>query len=454
MRVIIFFILIAFAWSNKSFNRSQIIEINHELQQIKNLIKKGNYSVSKEKLESIQSKYPDLDTSLWWSNYHRSLGYRKTKQKNFYEAALQYRKAFEHKPSEITLNSLATAYIQNKQFFDASNLLESNSNLVSEKNKVKYEQRIAFTYAKMQNFQGAIYRTKNLINLEPNNPKHWSALSQYYMKNGQPEEALDALDRLSSIRPLKYEEKRLKVRASQKNKLGNQHDVAVSSSFEVQLDNELYREHLPTVLRILNQAYMELGRIFNFYPELKTRVNILTNQNYIHASGNKFSIGMRTRSSDEIYIKLDESNNFENPNNLRNTIWHEYNHHLLLLKSNSMGEIPHWFIEGVAMYLEPKELSIRDLKIMTTLIKSDFLFTSDTLPVRIKNYQMYLMARSMVEYLDQEGYLSNILDNLNELTFSYKFTDLFEEIVGMDQLTFTDQWNSNIKAKQIPQKPN
>ena len=119
-----------------------------------------------------------------------------------------------------------------------------------------------------------------------------------------------------------------------------------------------------------------------------------------------------------------------------------------------MGEIPHWFIEGVAMYLEPKELSIRDLKIMTTLIKSDFLFTSDTLPVRIKNYQMYLMARSMVEYLDQEGYLSNILDNLNELTFSYKFTDLFEEIVGMDQLTFTDQWNSNIKAKQIPQKPN
>ena len=63
----------------------------------------------------------------------------------------------------------------------------------------------------MQNFQGAIYRTKNLINLEPNNPKHWSALSQYYMKNGQPEEALDALDGLSSIRPLKYEEKRLKV---------------------------------------------------------------------------------------------------------------------------------------------------------------------------------------------------------------------------------------------------
>ena len=52
----------------------------------------------------------------------------------------------------------------------------------------------------------------------------------------------------------------------------------------------------------------------------------------------------------------------------------------------------------------------------------------------------------MVEYLDQEDYLSNILDNLNELTFSYKFTDLFEEIVGMDQLTFTDQWNSNIKA--------
>ena len=454
MPIIIFLIIVTSYWTKQPFNQSQIIEINQELRQIKNLIQTGKFSVSKEKLDSLQSKYPGLDTSSWWSKYHRSLGYRKTKQNNFYEAVLQYRKAFEHKPNEITLNSLATAYIQNKQYFDASSLLESNSNLISQTNKVKYEQRIAYTYAKMQNFQGAIYRTKNLINMEPNNPKHWSSLSQYYMKNSQPEEALDALDRLSTIRPLKHAEKQMRIRASQKNKLGNQHDVAISSSFEVQLDNELYREHLPTVLRILNEAYMELGRIFNFYPELKTRVNILTNQNYIHASGNEFSIGMRTRSSDEIYIKLDKSNNFENPDKLRSTIWHEYNHHLLLLKSDSMGEISHWFIEGVAMYLEPKELSIRDLKIMTTLIKSDFLFTSNNLPVRIKNYQMYLMARSMVEYLDQEGYLGGILDNLNELTFSYKFTDLFQEIVGMDQLTFTDQWNSNIKSKRIPQNPN
>ena len=112
-----------------------------------------------------------------------------------------------------------------------------------------------------------------------------------------------------------------------------------------------------------------------------------------------------------------------------------------------MGGIPHWFVEGVAMYLEPKELSIRDLKIINTLIKSKLLFTSDNLPVRIKNYQMYLMARSMVEYLDQEGYLGSILDNLDKLTFSYKFTDLFEEIVGMDQLAFTDQWNLGITKR-------
>ena len=454
MRIIILFLLCISCWGNQSLNQSQIKEINREFLQIKHLIKQGNYSVSKEKLVWLEKKYPSLDTESWWSNYHRSLGYQKTKQNNFYEAVLQYRKAFEYKPSEITLNSLATAYIQNKQFFDASNLLESNPKLISEVNKVKYEQRIAFTYAKMQNFQGAIYRTKNLINMEPNNPKHWSTISRYYMKNSEPEEALEALNRLASLRPLKYSEKQLKVRASQKSKIGNQHDVAVSSSFEVQLDNELYREHLPTVLSILNEAYMELGRIFNFYPELKTRVNILTNQNYIHASGNKFSIGMRTRSSDEIYIKLDKSNNFEHPNKLRSTIWHEYNHHLLLLKSNSMGGIPHWFIEGVAMYLEPKELSIRDLKIINTLIKSNLLFTSDNLPVRIKNYQMYLMARSMVEYLDQEGYLGSILDNLNQLTFSYKFTDLFEEIVGMDQLAFTDQWNVNITKRLNQQNLN
>ena len=119
-----------------------------------------------------------------------------------------------------------------------------------------------------------------------------------------------------------------------------------------------------------------------------------------------------------------------------------------------MGGISHWFIEGVAMYLEPKELSSRDHKIMSALVKSHVLFTSDNLPVRMKNYQMYLMARSMVEYLDQLGHLGSILDSLHELTFSYKFGDLFQEIVGINQLVFTDQWNLHLMKSVQVQSPN
>ena len=454
MRLITFLLFCISLRANHSFKPNQIKEINRELTQISGYLGKGDFSISKEKLNSLQNRYPNFDISSWWSKYYHSLGRLKTNQNDFYEAVLQYRKSFDYKPNEITLNSLAKAYVQNKQFFDASHILESNSKLISNKNQAKYEQKIAFIYAKMQNFQGAIYRTKKLLNIEPNNPKHWSVLAQYYMKNSQPENTLETLERLESIRPLRNSEKRLRIQAAQKNKIGNKMDVAVSSSFEVQLDNEQYHEYLPTVLGILDEAYMELGRIFNFYPELKTRVNILTDQNYIHASGNKFSKGMRTRNSDEIYIRLDDTNNFRHPDKLRNTIWHEYNHHLLLLKSNNMGGISHWFIEGIAMYLEPKELSSRDHKIMNTLVKSNVLFTSDNLPVRMKNYQMYLMARSMVEYLDQLGHLGSVLDNLNELTFSYKFGDLFQEIVGIDQLVFTDQWNLHLTKNVQVQSPN
>ena len=454
MRIVIFLMLCTSILAKKSFTNKEIKEINAELKECNNLIQKEKYRSTQKKLSVLHDKYPDLDITAWWSKYHQSLGSFHTKKNNFYEATIEYRKAFEYRPTEITLNSLATAYIQNKQFFDASNLLESNSKYVSEINRAKYEQKIAFAYAQMQNFQGAIYRTKKLINLQPKNPKHWSILSIYYMKNSQPEYALEALEELETMRPLKRSEKELKIQASQKTKIGNKLDVAVSSSFEVQLDNQKYREYIPTILRILDEAYIELGRIFNFYPKLKTRVNILTDQNYIHAAGNNFSIGMRTLNSDEIYIRLNKSNNFNHPEKLRSTIWHEYNHHLLILKTNGMGAIPHWFIEGIAMYLEPRKPSIRDQKIMKTLVKSNLLFNSENLPVRIQNYQMYLMARSMVEYLDQERHLEGIIDNLNQLTFSYKFTDLFEEITGINQLAFTDQWNIKTTAQFTPENLN
>ncbi len=449
MRIIIFLIFCATALATKSFTGREVKEINNELRECKNLIQQDKYRDTEKKLLTLQDKYPQLDITIWWANYYRSMGRFYTKNNNFQKATISYRKAFEFRPNETTLNSLATAYIQNKQFFDASNLLESNSKYISKINRAKYEHRIAYLYAKMQNFQGAIYRTKKLINLEPQNPKHWETLSRYYMKNDQPGEALESLEQLETLRPLVYSEKQLKIQASQKYTIGNKLDVAISSSFEVQIDNEKYLKYIPTILQILNEAYVELGRIFNFYPELKTRVNVLTDQNYIHASGNKFSIGMRTLNSDEIYIRLNESNNFSFPEKLRSTIWHEYNHHLLLLKTNGMGSVPHWFIEGVAMYLEPREFSIKDRKIMNTLIKSNLLFNGNNLPTRIQNYQMYLMARSMVEYLDQESNLAEILDNLNQLTFSFTFANLFEQVTGLNQLEFTDQWNTKVRELLI-----
>ena len=123
----IFLMLCTSILAKKSFTNKEIREINTELKECNNLIQQEKYRATQKKLSTLHDKYPDLDITAWWSNYHQSLGRFHTKKNSFYEATIEYRKAFEYKPTEITLNSLATAYIQNKQFFDASNLLESNS---------------------------------------------------------------------------------------------------------------------------------------------------------------------------------------------------------------------------------------------------------------------------------------------------------------------------------------
>lgn len=446
MKVLIYIILLSTSLQAKqTLHNKDIKLINSKISNYRQYLQNDNYPKAFEILQQLQSNYPKLEyLKGWWANYYATLGKSFQQKNDFYKSVIHFQKAFKYEPNERNLSLLANAYMENRQFFDATNLLESNPQYVSEKNKIKYKKHIALGYEKMENFEGAIYQTKQLINMEPKNPAHWSKLTQFYLKNNQASEALETLERLSRLRPLNGSEKQMKRQAAQKEKVSTKVNTAISSSFEVQIDKEKYRKYLPMILNYLDEAYIELGRIFDFYPRKKTRVNILTDQNYAHVSGSKSSIGMRTLNSDEIYIRLNKSNNFDQPSKLRNTIWHEYNHHLVVLKTQNLGEIPRWFMEGIAMYLEPEELSVKDHKIIKSLAKGKALFTGKTLPVHMSGYQMYLMARSMVEYLDNQGYLNEIVLNLDHLTFSYSFSELFQEITGMDQLKFTDEWNEKL----------
>lgn len=438
--------------ANQTLNNKDIKLINSKVSTYHQHLHNDNYSKALEILKELQSDYPSLEyLKRWWANYYSTLAQNFRKKNNFYKSVIHFEKAFKYDPNERNLSHLANAYMENRQFFDATNLLESNPQYVSEKNKIKYKKHIALGYEKMENFEGAIYQTKQLINMEPKNSAHWSNLAKYYLKNNQATDASDALQRLRQLRPLNNSEKQMKRQAEQKEKVSNNVNTAISSSFEVQIDKEKYRKHLPIILNYLDEAYIELGRILDFYPRNKTRVNILTDQNYAHISGSKSSIGMRTLNSDEIYIRLNKSNNFDQPSKLRNTIWHEYNHHLIVLKTKNLGDIPRWFMEGIAMYLEPEELSVKDHKIIQSLAKGKALFTGKSLPVHMSGYQMYLMARSMVEYLDNQGYLNEIVINLDHLTFSYSFSELFQEITGMNQFKFTDEWNEKLSQTLLNQ---
>lgn len=445
--VILILILSIPAWANRTLSNRDIELINSKANEYRHYMNSRDHSKAFIVLKDLQSKFPNLEhLKAWWASYYRVKGKIYHKQKNFYQSVVHFEKAFKHQPDENNLVLLATAYMDNRQFFDATNFLESNPHLVSDRNRLVYKEQIALGYEKMENFEGAIYQTKQLIDLEPNNPEHWSNLARFYLKNNQPDETTNTLDRLSKFRPLTNSELFMKRQASQKQQIGNQVESAISSSFEIQIDKEKYRKHIPLILSYLDEAYIELGRIFDFYPRHKTRVNILTEQNYTHVADNKSSIGMRTLNSDEIYIRLDKNNNFSQPHKLRNTIWHEYNHHIFMLKTRGLGESPRWFIEGIAMYLEPKELAVRDQKIIDTLIKSKSLFTGENLPAHMTNYQMYLMARSMIALLDKQGHLGGIVQNLGHLTFSYSFAELFQELTGKNQMDFTDEWNAYLTS--------
>jgi tetratricopeptide (TPR) repeat protein len=431
-----------------AMDRGDVQYFNRQIQEFRSLMESGDSRSAYLILSGLEQKFPENENlGSWFSHYHhiQGRGFSRANQNSL--AIKHYQEALRYRDSEGNRVLLAASLVANKDYFEAALFMENHLDGLSQKSRFHFMREAAHSYSQIENYKAAIYHLRNLLFENPGDTNTLNQLAVAYLRNDDDDAALELLEQIKKYRPLSGQEKALVQQAKGNEKVKGKYRTVVSSSFEIQIDNEKYDQYLLFILGILEKAYMDLGRIFNYYPKHKTRVKVLTDQDFTHITGtNENILGLRTNSSKELYIRFGKNIESSKQKELKRVLWHEYNHHLLLAKTRGLGNIPSWFTEGLAVFYEPDFQLETHRDRLKKLDEKGFLFNAKTLPPAMSNYSMYIMAASMVHLLNEQGTLAAILVGLKNLNYRYIFEDLFRDTTGLNSPEFTNQWNKYISG--------
>jgi len=238
------------------------------------------------------------------------------------------------------------------------------------------------------------------LGVEPANPEIHLWLGKAYYAEGRMNEALDALQR-SQIRGGGDEVTELLGKVRRELEIEQEMTQHARGHFHVS-----FMEGGPTsdlasdILEVLEEAYVELGALMNYYPDVRVPVLLYSRRDYVDV----------TRSPDwagAVYdgkIRIPLAGRQGMSRTLAAMLYHEYMH--VLVHFMAHRHVPVWLNEGLAE-ISARRIEFAPLAVLPEAIASDRLMNWDVLgkpffrlphqQVRLAYEQSYSLARFMVD---------------------------------------------------------
>lgn len=223
--------------------------------------------------------------------------------------------------------------------------------------------------------------------------------------------------------------------------------------------------------KVLETSYQVLGKILNYYPEEKVRVEFYPDRKPFSKISPLTLKDILTSGTVALCkynrIMMISPGSLVRGFNWMDTLSHEYVHYLLTKKSRN--HLPLWMHEGIAKYLETqwREESQYLSPIMETVLsnalKNDYRVPLEAMMPSLAKLKTaedvqlaYAEVSSMMEYLATiEGFdiFSRILEDLASGVEEAEFENIFIKHVGQDLTGFQKSWENwakKLELKNIP----
>ncbi len=372
--------------------------------------------------------------------------------KQYREAVYAIERAQSILPENAQISvRLATAYLRNHDFYDAISIIERIRPQLSASDQYSAALILAQSWMRLENYNAALNELRHQEYQSRGSKELYSLMAICYIRLSQPESALDVFERkLKHTGSLSSEDQRLKHQALQYISLRDKYTTAVSSSFRVVMLANQNSEALRIYLEILDRAYMEIGRVLDYYPKNYTRVLFLSREDfseYTRIESEAVS-GLHDSASLDLLIPWEKVSQNQERSKLENVIFHEYTHHLLNLMTKQARNIPLWVHEGLAQFLEPNQDQALMHQFLKPMIKKQAYYKQDMpegITLHASAFQFYVQAHSMIQFLANKGWLSELVRYLPQLRADLTFADVLIRTTGMNMTNLIEAWAESLR---------
>jgi len=381
--------------------------------------------------------------------------------KNDYRQAIDYfERALSMLPGQKTIkNNLAVAYnnygialSNEKRYEDAKeNLyraieLDSGNNSYKE-NLTNIISTMASNYYMNGSYEVAQMELKQSLSLSPKHVPSLVLLGQTYYQTQDLEKAQEIWTKALSLDPGNKELQSLLSKVKKENLIETPLKQLDSSYFDIRFDKKAIESDIYDVRMYLQDAYRDVGRDLNYYPDYKIPVIIYTQEDFR-------SLRQTPQWVAGLYdgkIRLPLKNGGIPEQEFKCLLWHEYTHAVIFSLSN--GNCPIWFNEGIAKFEEAK-VAPPDLSLFINAVKNKSLLPfsqlSSYFSMNAKPEQValaYLEAYIFVEFVMDRWNYRVIRDVLEYIKHGKSFDDAFYEITNRTPEKLHDEWIEYIKRK-------
>ena len=316
------------------------------------LNKQGLYKISKGDTEGAIADFekacridPFNDTAL--SNLacaRNNLGVHYAKQQNFKEAIRQFKNAKAQKPEDVSIRlNLLSILVTEKKSEEADR--EIKELLKLRPNDSELAIKVATAYQKIENIESAISTLQEFSERFPEDAKINYILARFLYLNGRLKDSRFYLNKSLEIDSNDKKSIDLLKKLDKEVSLEQNTNSFTSKHFELAYPEKFSEEWAEELVEQLENAYEDIGRKLNFYPEQKAQVLLFQTSDFKMVHDLPDWAGGVYDGKIKLPVPLNSI-----PIALKGAIYHEYTHHVIYLITS--GNCPIWFNEGLAQIFE------------------------------------------------------------------------------------------------------
>jgi len=273
---------------------------------------------------------------------------------------------------------------------------------------------LGIAYFYLRNDQYAERELNRALEINPREATAYQYLGELYYRKDDLESAASYWEKAVELDPSASGPRARLERVRREHKTEKDFNQDVTSHFLVKYEGREKIEAGRIVLRILEDAYSEVGRALSYYPDGEMQVILYSDQQFQEVTDAPgWSSGIYDGK-----IRIPIGGIEQKTSGLRRTLYHEYTHAVVRAIT---PRVPTWLNEGLAQYFEGKEINGRQKEMLRRLAQAGKLPPLSNLEGSFMGLGgeqavfAYLISLSSVRYMIDSFGMYRVKDILEEL---------------------------------------